>query len=242
MTLQEAINKRISRRTYLDIPINQSKLDNVHQMIDKYNEESGLNIFLIIDGSNVFNGLTKSYGMFRGVKTIIALKGKKDDENLDEKAGYYGELIVLEATGLGLGTCWVGASFDKSSQIFDVKDHEKLVCVITVGNTPENNTFKENMIRKMSHRKVKPAENFYISDTTPPQWFLEGIQAVQKAPSAINRQKYKFTYKNDIVTAFSENSYRYDMIDLGIAKAHFVIAAGGNFEWGNNGKHIQSEK
>lgn len=237
MTLSEAIDKRISRRTYLETPIEQEKLDKLEMLIERYNNESDLSMQLILNGSNAFNGLRKSYGMFRGVQKLIVLKGKKSDLFLKEKAGYFGEFLVLEATAMDLGTCWVGASFDKSDKVLDIKDDEDLACVITLGNTPTNNTFKEDMIRKMSHGKARSLEYFYTSDAISPDWFLKGMAAVRKAPSAMNRQKYKFSYENEKIIVSSENSAPYDMIDLGIAKAHFVIACGGHFPFGNNAEY-----
>lgn len=238
MNLLQAINVRKSRRSYLTRPIEAEKLNALQKSIDKYNEEGGLSMRLIEDGSNAFRGLRKSYGMFSNVRSLIVLKGKKSDVHLKEKCGYYGEFLVLEATALQLGTCWVGASFDQSDSVFTTADNEELVCVITVGNVSDTSRFKENVIRSLAHGKAKTLEYFYKADKTPPHWFLEGIHAVQKAPSAINHQYYTFEYKNDVVAASTPNKTNFDMVDLGIAKAHFVIATGGSFEFGNGGKFL----
>ena len=235
MNLQEAINRRISRRTYLETPIDSSALEVIQQSISDYNRKGDLSITLIEEGRDAFAGFFKSYGMFKGVNTLIALQGKKEDEHLQEKCGYWGEHLVLEAISLGLGTCWVGVTFDKNNSFFQLNDNETLACVITIGNVNESTTFKENMIRKMIHRKVRNLEDFYIAEEMPPFWFLKGIEAVCKAPSAVNRQKYKFAYTKGIVSAFSEDNTQFGLVDLGIAKAHFSIAADGKFEFGNNG-------
>lgn len=234
MTLQEAIFYRASRRNYLQTSIEPLKLQILQDRITSFNQKAGLSMMLMENGSEAFNGFSKSYGMFRGVRSLIVFKGKASDENLKEKCGYYGEYIVLEATRLGLGTCWVGGTFDKRNAIFDINEGEEFVCVITIGNVIEKLSFKENMIWKINHRKERSLESFYIAEETPPHWFLKGIEAVKKAPSAVNRQKYKFTY-NGTVSAYTEDTIQYAMIDLGIAKAHFSIAANGRFELGNNG-------
>lgn len=234
MNLLNAIYSRISRRSYLNKPIEEEKIQTIRTQIDKYNKESHLTIQLIEDGSDAFNGLRKSYGMFTNVRTIVLLKGKIADKDLKEKCGFFGEYLVLEATEMGLGSCWVGATFDKSSDLLKIPSEEELVCILTLGYTAEQTSLKENFLRKMAHGKVKPLEHFYTSDATPPPaWFLEAIQAVQIAPSARNRQQYLFEYKNDTVAATSYDSYAFGLVDLGIAKAHFVLAAGGTFPWGN---------
>ena len=235
MNLLEAIDYRISRRSYLPDVIETAKADAIRLLIERYNREQDLSIELIDDGRDAFNGLRKSYGMFSGVRALLVLKGKKEVRNLEEKLGYFGEYLVLEATCLGLGTCWVGGSFDKTSPALNVNDDELLSCVIPIGSVAEETGFKEKFIRRMAHGKVKPLEYFYKADATPPQWFMDGIKAVQRAPSAVNRQKYKFEYIQGAVRAYSEDTNQYAMVDLGIAKAHFVIAAGGQFGFGENG-------
>lgn len=51
--------------------------------------------------------------MFSGVNSYFAMAGRRADLCLREKVGYWGEKLVLEATRLGLGTCWVGGTFDR---------------------------------------------------------------------------------------------------------------------------------
>jgi nitroreductase len=241
MTLEEAIFVRKSRRSYLNKKIDEQVLAKLNKLIEHCNDKANLSIELIEDGSDAFNGLHRSYGMFKGVRTIIALKGNKKDKNLKEKLGFYGELLVLKAVSFDLGTCWVGGSFHKNNRLFDLSNDESLVCVITLGYTKPVLSFKEKLIRNSTHGHVKSPEYFYKSDTIPiPHWFSEGIKAVQKAPSAINRQKYTFYYNKGIVSAHTENSAMFDLVDLGIAKVHFSIICGGHFDWGNGGVYRPS--
>ena len=233
----EAIAQRKSRRSYLATSIEDHKLNAIQDLIEKYNKDANLSIRIIKDGSESFNGIKKSYGLFSGVKTLIALIGKKDDMHLKEKIGYYGELLVLEATKFNLGTCWVGGTFDSKSGIFTTMEDELLVIVITIGNVA-NETLKEKLVHKIATRKTKALNEFYTADLPVPKWFVNGLEAVQKAPSAQNRQPVKFAYKEDEIRVFVEGSYKFDLIDLGIAKAHFSIATGGRFELGNYGKFI----
>lgn len=235
MDYLKAIEERISRRTYLDTQVEPTKLKTLNDSINKYNQEVDLSMELVPDGSKAFNSLRKSYGMFKNVRTLLVLKGKKEDTHLKEKLGQYGELLVLEATGLGLGTCWVAGTFDRSSGVLNVGDKEELACVITVGNIAAEQTFKEKLVRGMTHRKTKAAEELYKSDVPAPQWLITGIQAVQKAPSAVNLQPVKFEYKNGVLTAYVDDD-RF-LTDLGIAKIHFSLAAGGTFELGNHGEY-----
>jgi hypothetical protein len=73
-----------------------------------------------------------------------------------------------------------------------------------------------------------------------PQWFVRGVEAALKAPTAINQQKFRFEYPGataeggePVVRASRQFSLvGYTAIDLGIAKLHFEIGAGTAFRWG----------
>lgn len=236
----DAINRRQSRRAYQTTPIAPDKVLKLNSLIQEYNAQSGLSIQLIEDGKEAFRGLNITYGMFSGIQSFIAMIGKKSDSNLYEKLGYYGELLVLEATKLGLGTCWIGATFNRKKCPCELQEDENLILIISIGNTLEKKTFKENTIYKLVHRRTKSAEQLYTADGTTPEWFLAGMKTVQKAPSAMNAQPVHFEYKNGVVTAEVSNSNGYQLIDLGIAKSHFEIAAGGKFELGNKGAFVKA--
>ena len=133
---------------------------------------------------------------------------------------------------MGLGTCWVGGTFDKDEITID--SGEELVCVIVVGKVAAPSR-TEKMVRSAIHRKVKGIEERIISDQPLPQWVQNGMKSVQFAPSAVNSQKAMFKYENNTLSAQIANDHSMDMIDLGIAKKHFEIEAGGTFEFGNEG-------
>ena len=52
-----------------------------------------------------------------------------------EVEGYMGEALVLEATSMGLGTCWLGAGFypDIINRNVDLQTDEAVHCVISIG-------------------------------------------------------------------------------------------------------------
>jgi hypothetical protein len=232
MTKLEAIDERRSRRLYLTKPIEASHLSKLHDFITAYNAESGLTIRFVEDGSSAFSSLRKSYGLFSGVRSLLVLAGPKSDPNLKEKAGYYGEMLVLEATILGLGTCWVGGTFDSKSAIYELTVEEELVCVIPVGYV-EALSFKEKMVHQMVAGKSKSIEQLLKADSKLPENYLEAFRAVQKAPSAANRQPIHFELKKDVLKIYTEDDGKFNLVDLGIAKAHFEVAIGGQFERGN---------
>ena len=244
--MREAIERRISRRTFEKEPIGIEMCKQIEAWIDRINEQSGLTIQFIEDGGAAFQSFRKSYGMFKNVRSVILMKGKnddadlKDDTDLKEKIGYYGEELVLGITDLGLGTCWVAGSYDKNVFAID-NDREELVCVIPVG-VIEATTFKEKAMRTVIRRKVKSIKERVTSDGDLPQWAIDGMEAVLRAPSAANSQKARFIFKDHQMYAEIANNAKCDMVDLGIAKKHFEIEAGGTFELGNGSRFKREER
>ena len=235
MLYQDAISIRSSRRTYLPSDVDYGCINKLRSLIDEYNQKAELNMQLALNHSEAFNGLLKSYGMFNGVRNYIGLIENMNDPFNQEKLGYYGELIVLQATDMRLGTCWVGGTFDRKSCPFILSEHERIACVITFGNVPNERSMKEKLIYAIVHRKAKTMEELYMADAPLPGWFQSGLAAVQKAPSAVNRQPVVFSYNNGIVYASVKDIGINGMaLDLGIAKLHFELGAGGGlWDWGN---------
>ena len=236
MDMIQAINSRISRRTYLETPIAPEKMKKLLEEIDKINEESGLNITFLENGADAFEG-AKSYGMFKGVHALFVLKGKKDMEHLKEKVGYYGERLILLAESLDLGTCWVGGTFDKNSEVFHVPAEEQIICVVPVGNVSES-ALKEKMIREMVHHKTKSIEEMIHTDRPLTEEETEAMHLVQLAPTAKNTQKVEFIFHDNTIIAQVPDDYPFDLVDLGICKLHFEAGMKslfnrGHFPFGN---------
>lgn len=230
MTSKEAIDARRSVRKFLTDEIRESAKVELLESIEKYNKLSGLHIQLMDTSINLFTA------PFSGVKHFLALVGKKTDPDFYEKAGFYGEMLVLEAVKNDLGTCWVSGSFDRKHCFCEMNQGESLCCVIAVGHKPTKQGILSKVMSKNGHDKTKPLEEFYTSDVVNPQpWFIAGMKAVQKAPSSMNKRPVKFTYNSGKVTAGVTDTSGDEQIDLGIAKLHFKLAAGsGEWAWGNN--------
>lgn len=244
MTDLEAVERRISRRSYLQKPLEPFTSGALLTLVGEYNQRAGLCIELVREGADAFKGFRRSYGMFSGVTSYFAMAGKRTDLCLHEKAGYWGEKLVLEATKLGLGTCWVGGTFDRKACSCRLLPDEELVCVIVVGHVPPGRGAKEKFIYRMAHRSAKPVEALYDTDgQAPPDWFLAGMRAVQRAPSALNRQPVEFLWREGAVTASVPNYASMQAVDLGIAKLHFEIGAGGgSWKPGSGGAYLRGEE
>lgn len=221
MTELEAIKARHSVRKYTGQPIEDSKLNLLREEIQKCNAEAGIHIQLVVDEPKAFSTGVFKYGAFSGVRNYLVMAGKKEAE---ERIGYYGERIVLLAQTLGLNTCWVGLTYKKIPGTFTLEEKEMVHCVISLGY---------GATQGVQH-PLKPAEKFYECDGVPPAWFMDGLEAALLAPTAVNQQKFKFVLQdgNKVQAKPLFSMAGYTLVDLGIVKYHFEVAAGkGNFIW-----------
>ena len=245
MTILEAIDVRRSRRKYIPEPLEAAQAEQLRALAQEYCRAGEVRIELVLGDGTAFNGLRKSYGMFAGVQNYAGLIAKKGDTEAFERLGYYGELLMLHATAMGLGTCWVGGSFARKDCPFTLAEDEMVVCTVTIGRTEEQNSRRERLIYNVTHRKTKPLEELFrvenADDADVSAWFMAGMQAVQKAPSAVNKKPVVFSYQNGMVTAaIPDINNTGAVLDMGIAKLHFELGAGGGtWAFGNGAAYTR---
>ena len=192
-----AMKKRCSRRKYINRTIDPKYVKQLEDNLTLYNKESGLNIKLVIgSGAELFNGFRKSYGLFVGVQNYIAMIGSKELPERMEKVGRFGEKIILEATAMGLSTCWVGTSYDKKAAATLCSANDALDCVIAIGYSDKEHSLKERMMEYGMHRQNKAKKTLTEAENPVPEWFKQGMDAVYLAPTARNLRPFVFKYKD----------------------------------------------
>ena len=231
-----AIDIRTSRRAYKHQTMNSFKANQIKDLIRVVNAESGLHIRFVEDGNPYLSGLKASYGLFSGSPSLIAMVGEANQPDLKRLTGYYGELILLECISIGLGTCWIGGSYDREqcSKSIKLKNSETLVCTIAAGETAAFKTLKESLISQIGRKKQSFEELLADTDETPPLWVKLGIEAARTAPSAVNGKPIAYRFQNNEVSAFiAKRHYGSEEIDLGISMAHFQLGAMQGLHYGS---------
>lgn len=234
----DAIDKRKSTRRYKLEVISGEKINRLQELIEKINENEKINIRLVKDGKRVFSKFKSSYGMFEGVRTFIALIADKSLLEYKKKIGYFGEMLVLEAVSLGLGTCWIGGTYDKEYCLdtFGLKEEEELVGIITIGKSSEKVKLRDKFM-KAALKNTKSFDEFIISDEVNiPTYVKAGVISALKAPSALNKKPIIYEYKDGKVYArIGRENHGFEEVDLGISMLHFEL---GSLDTGYTGKWI----
>ena len=183
-----------------------------------------------------------TYGMIQGAKLfLVAVISKKDPRAGLLQVGYQLEQTVLLAADKGIGSCWIGGTFEKTSfrQAASVRPDEQLAVVVPVGySAGAKHVFELIMRGIMGSARRKPFEKlfFHATDGKPltadeADVFAKPLNSVHAAPSSTNRQPWRIAVSSDMVSFYLDHGkgqiapsdIRY--VDMGIAMCHFELAA-----------------
>ncbi len=225
LTPLQAIEARHSVRSYTDEPLAAPVVDALRGAIAAVNEEAALDIQLALDEPRAFSGLKSRLVSFSGVRNYLVLVGC-EQKDLDTELGYYGEKLVLLAQSLGLNSCWVGGTYKVVTHAYSVDLGQKLSAVVALGHGATQGT---------PHASKAPQQVAPGYDEAP-MWFRRGVDAALLAPTALNRQRFRFELAGEeggvpLVRATAKHG-AFTKMDLGIAQCHFEIgAADAPFLW-----------
>jgi nitroreductase len=117
----------------------------------------------------ILKGAVGPYGKVKGARALIAFTGNMDDPYVQETVGYIGEGVILEATAMGLATCWVGGFFRPkvAASVVGVHGSEKVLAVTPVGRAAKRLTREEIIMTGFgrNHRRKPLAELALLSGT-----------------------------------------------------------------------------
>lgn len=191
-------------------------------------------------------GLAGVYGLFTSAPHYI-IAVSQEHERFMENLGFCMEQLILTATALGLGTCWIGGLFTESSlRDFtpDLLPRERIVAITPLGYADDSQAAQtaRRVVRwGTEYRgKRKPISEIASQDIWDAPW-NGGDAKVERvlyltslAPSWANTQPWHFVMDERLVIATVENTPRrgnvregkpYYRLDGGIAMCHFYLAA-----------------
>ncbi len=245
----EAIKERISIRNYSNRPLSKT----LQADIENYLENIGHGPFgtkprfQLLDLEPLDKKELRSlgtYGFIKGARLYI-LSSIADKPGSLEDLGYCLEKIILKATSLGLGTCWLGGTFKRASFARQMKlqPGELLPAITPVGYPAEEINHTEQLTRlAVKAKKRKPWTDLFFGpdgkkplDEKEAGQYRDPLEAVRLGPSASNRQPWRIIRdeKGKYHLYLMENKLynrlmgkiRLQYADMGIAMCHFAMVA-----------------
>lgn len=139
--IEKTVRERKSVRSYESRTLNDRDRERIKEWIAEIAEttessepfSAPMKIRLLTAAKGTNTEKLGTYGVIRGAKEFLAVT-VKNTENAPETVGYHFERLVLAATSIGLGTCWLAGTFNRErfTEALDLKDNElcPIVCPI----------------------------------------------------------------------------------------------------------------
>jgi nitroreductase len=229
------IEKRRSRRSFEPKQLEKGllvQLDSICEGFTPFPDARSVLVREVPD--TLFKGAIGPYGKIKDAPAFIAFIGNMDSTNVWERVGYTGEGIILEAEAMNLATCWVAGFFRPRvvSSLIEIGKVERVLAVTPVGYRKKRHSLEERLMTGfgLTHRR-RPLSGLVtgLDESAWPQWIRLALEAARLAPSAVNRQPWRFRVEADSITV-SVNTPRREYglskrLCCGIAMLHIEVAA-----------------
>lgn len=229
----EALGRRCSRRRFEPAAPAAELLDRLDALCRGFRPFDAARAVLLRQAPrDLFRGVVGSYGSVKGAASCLVVAGPEDRA---AEAGYVGEGAVLEATALGLGTCWVAGLFrpealgGRRGGPSGLGEGERVWAASPVGVPTADKSVEERLMAAVARSGTRkgPEEIAPGSGRWPP-WAQAGVAAARLAPSAVNRQPWRFAWDGGRVVLSADGPDTHGIpkrLDCGIAMLHFELGA-----------------
>jgi nitroreductase len=241
----ETIKGRRSVRTYQRTRIEEKRRQLLQQAADKLGNEVFRFAWFERESNNLLAERIGTYGVIKGAGAFLAGIIQKNAIDKKEAAihfGYAFEQMILKATEIGLGTCWLGGTFNPAvfaGRVGPGQD-EKIVMLTPIGTPAAEKHLISRITSKTANSSTRKAWGELFFDggfSTSLSEEKAGVHApalemVRLAPSSVNSQPWRvirtesgfhfFAAATNYFALGKEGFLRYN--DMGIAMAHFEIA------------------
>jgi nitroreductase len=249
MNIRDTIRRRFSVRHYQPKPVPEEILKAVEksgQTCEALDKNIKVRCHLIREGKLVAEQMTYLTGgswlLGSAPHFIIATSEEKPGFMLE--TGFRLEQVMLFATVQGLGTCWIGGLFtEKQIGIFlRLPVGERVIALSPLGYPDAS--FYGRTIHSVVHltgpdtRRRKTLQQIVFGSKFGSPFelkddkLLEILECTRLAPSWTNSQPWRFLVDEKEIIALAEikssrfyHGKHYYRLDLGIAMAHFLLAA-----------------
>lgn len=241
--VKDAVTKRYSVRTYEKRPVEDEVKARVLAYADSLQNPLGPKCRVqLIEKETASNGeKLGTYGIIKGANLYLGVT-TTDEPHALEALGYEFEQLVLYAASRGLGTCWLGGTFNRSAftSAMKMKDGEIFPILSPLGYPAQKKSVIEQIMRKTTRAddRLSWDKLFFQRDFSTPlseadaDSYAFPLEMLRLAPSAVNKQPWSVIADETGFHFFQKHAMGgegsgVDMhrIDMGIAICHFHLAA-----------------
>lgn len=236
--INEIVSKRHSVRNYENTELSKEIKEKLQAYLDEINNSEGpfgTKVRISLIQKNDANKEVKlgTYGVIKGANQYLVAVCKKGDYDF-ENLGFLFEKVVLYCTSLGLGTVWLGGTFNKGNfaKAVMLKEDELLPIVSPVGIEGGKKSILGALFSKSNGPKRKDfAQIFFNENFETPLTYEEAkeygevLEMVRLAPSAVNKQPWRILKEGNSYHFYSEGKSEMSRIDIGIGMCHFYLSA-----------------
>ena len=228
------ISDRFSQRTFDGEKIGSDSLEVLEDLCENFKPFRGVRAIIVrTPPKRVFKGIIGSYGEIKNSPHLAAFIGNVSVPEVQEAAGYLVEGIILQATSMGLQTCWIGGFFrpEVLKQAIDIGEKEEILAITPIGYGVSKKSTRDRIMSLAirAHRR-KPLEKLLTQSEIPPTpWIRYALDAARLSPSAANRQPWRFTVDSNSIMISTSKGPRLSRVsrrlDCGIAMLHLELGA-----------------
>lgn len=236
------IEQRVSIRTYKNTSLNKVDEFKITQLLEKSKTWVGpfgslIHTFFLTQNNIKEQERIGTYGFIKNAPAYFGASTKNSKNEIID-FGYIFEKLILELTELQFGTVWLGGTFHRSQFSHFCINDEFIPAISPVGYEDEK-SYTEKIIRiaAKSNRRKRIDEFVFINDFShnlnEDHLVLHQIfRYVQLAPSASNKQPWRFLIKNNEIHLYLDRTPKYaeklpfdiQYLDMGIAIYHLECA------------------
>lgn len=240
MDILAAIQRRMSVRSYKDRLIDEALSE---RLLDLAANAAHLTAspprIALVDGveqtKQILTFIVGSYGLVQNAPHLLVGILPADSAIARVDLGYVLEQVVLEATRLRLGTCWITGTFDaeNAGDLVGLEPGEVVAGVCALGHPQEEGLgrFHSRLVRRLAGgHKRKPLSEIVFAEHWGQPWssseadptLVNILEYARLAPSAHNGQPWRFVVRSDALLLATK---RAAPIDAGIIMSHVSLAA-----------------
>lgn len=239
MTYPEAVFLRHSSRTY-DPVLSDEDSQVIDRLVDRLPKRHFGSSMVGVSRIDCAKGVQPpgTYGFIGGSRHYLVVHTAGAVNRLTYiDCGMIAELMALDATRVGLGSCLMTGSLRDTSFARDagLSGADSLLLVSPVGHT-RSPRLAEVLIGKMSRSGSRmPLNRFVFADsamTIPWQpgsgdaGLCHAIEGLGKAPSALNRQPWRVVVADDHIEIHNSESDSNSWISMGCAVTNYCAMVG----------------